>query len=43
MNSRYLVTEVNKNKEKKISDDFNTINLEESYINSERSINILKY
>ena len=43
MNSRYLVTEVNKNKEKKISDDFNTINLEENYINSERSINILKY
>ena len=37
------MTEVNKNKEKKISDDFNTINLEESYINSERSINILKY
>ena len=43
MNSKYLVTEVNKNKEKKISDDFNTINLEENYINSERSINILKY
>ena len=43
MNSRYLVTEVNKNKEKKDSDDFNTINLEENYINSERSINILKY
>ena len=37
------MTEVNKNKEKKISDDFNTINLEENYINSERSINILKY
>ena len=43
MNNRYLATEVNKNKEKKISDDFNTINLEENYINSERSINILKY
>jgi hypothetical protein len=37
------MTEVNKKKEKKISDDFNTINLEENYINSERSINILKY
>ena len=43
MNNRYLATEVNKNKEKNISDNFNTINLEENYINSERSINILKY
>ena len=43
MNNRYLSTEVNKNKEKNISDNFNTINLEENYINSERSINILKY
>jgi hypothetical protein len=43
MNNRYLGTEVNKNKEKNISDNFNTINLEENYINSERSINILKY
>lgn len=43
MNNRYLATEVNKNKEKNILDNFNTINLEENYINSERSINILKY
>lgn len=43
MNNRYLATEVNKNKEKNISDNFNTINLEENYINSERGINILKY
>ena len=43
MNNRYLTTEVNKNKEKNLSENFNTINLEENYINSERSINILKY
>ena len=43
MNNRYLTTEVNKNKEKNIIDNFKSLNIEENNLNSERSINILKY
>ena len=43
MNNRYLTIDVNKNKEKNIFDNFKSLNLEENNLNSERSINILKY